>query len=168
MQREGEVPAGTGDGRNRECNGHVAGLPPACLLCFRRPARRRRHPRRCRPARPTPKWPTLPPRKWRYRAGKASGDADEAIAAADTLLQIPREILSRKDPRLFDAVVVCERYRLARPGGAPPTADPQLARACQPIDRRYAAETAAIRANLQARVAGDDLATVAQSAPARP
>jgi hypothetical protein len=103
-----------------------------------------------------------------YRAGNASGNGDEVSGAADTLAQIPREILSRRDPRLFDAVVVCERYRVAGLGAAPPTVDPQLARACQSTERRYSVESAAIRADLQARVAADDLATVAQSAPARP
>jgi hypothetical protein len=50
-----------------------------------------------------------------YRSGLASGDGDLVIKATDTFSLIAQEVLSRQDPRLFDAQVVCERYPVAGP-----------------------------------------------------
>src|SRR6516225_28888 len=50
-----------------------------------------------------------------YRSGLASGNGDLVIKATDTFSLVAQEVLSRQDPRLFEAQVVCERYRVAGP-----------------------------------------------------
>jgi hypothetical protein len=47
-----------------------------------------------------------------YRAGLASGNGDVVMHATNTFSLIASEILSRQDPKLFDAQVLCERYRV--------------------------------------------------------
>jgi hypothetical protein len=106
-----------------------------------------------------------------YRAAMDLGNGDVVAHAENTFWSISREILSRQDPRLVDAWEVCERYRVAAPRDqrdARSTFEPQFVRDCESIDRRYGAETSAIRRDLEARIAGADLATVAQAGTARP
>jgi hypothetical protein len=136
------------------------------------------------PERPLPPGPTaaelgdFATAEMHRRVGAATGNADELIAADDTLMLIPRELLSRQNPPLFAAKLVCERYRtpaaVPLPRGGPPVAParfslpPQVAFACREVDWRYQAETAAIRSNLAAKVEAADRATLALAAPARP
>jgi hypothetical protein len=101
-----------------------------------------------------------------YRAALASGNGDVVMHAANTFSFIAREILSRQDPRLFDAQVLCERYRVAGPGdrsGLQSTYEPQFVQYCRRIDGRYNQETIAIRRDLEARIAGTDRVTVAEA-----
>ena len=101
-----------------------------------------------------------------YRAALASGNDDVVMHATNTFSAIAREILSRQDPRLFDAQVLCERYRVPGPddrGGLRSTYEPQLLQDCRRIDGRYNQETAAIRRDLEARIASADRATVAEA-----
>jgi len=84
---------------------------------------------------------------------------------------ISQEILSRQDPRLVDAWEVCELYRVEGPHDqhdVRSTFEPQFVRDCVNIDRRYGAATSAIRRDLEARIATEDLATVAQAGTGRP
>jgi hypothetical protein len=106
-----------------------------------------------------------------YRAAKASGDGDVVAHAENTFWSISQEILSRQDPGLVDAWEVCERYRVAAPhnqGDVRSTFEPQFVRDCENIDRRYDAATSAIRRDLETRIAGADLTTVAQVGSGRP
>jgi hypothetical protein len=106
-----------------------------------------------------------------YRAAKASGDADVVAHAENTFWGISQEILSRQDPGLVAAWEVCERYRVPAPHNqrdVRSTFEPQFVRDCENIDRRYDAATSAIRRDLEARVAAEDLATVAQAGIGRP
>jgi hypothetical protein len=101
-----------------------------------------------------------------YRSAQASGNDDVVMQAANTFLRIPQEILSRQDPRLFDARVVCERYRVAGPRDprdVRSTFEPQFVQDCEHIDWRYNEATMAIRRDLEARITAADLATVAQA-----
>ena len=50
-----------------------------------------------------------------YRAGLASGNGAVVMHATNTFALIASEILSRQDPKLFDAQVLCERYLVAEP-----------------------------------------------------
>jgi hypothetical protein len=134
------------------------------------------------PERPLPPGPTaaelsdFATAEMHRRVGAATGNADEVIAADDTLMLIPRELLSRQNPPLFAAKLVCERYQTpaAVPRGGPPVASapfslaPQVAFACRDVDWRYQAEIAAIRSNLAAKVEAADRATLALAAPTRP
>jgi hypothetical protein len=98
-----------------------------------------------------------------YRYGLATGNGDAVAKANETFRQIPREIFSRQDPKLFEAEVVCER--VARPtatGGS--VSEPQ----CQNIEWRYNQATKAIRQDLEARIATADFATIAQAGAAHP
>ena len=84
---------------------------------------------------------------------------------------IADEILSRQDPRLFEARLVCERYRVAGPrdpSDARSTFAPQFVRDCQHIDSRYNQATSAIRRDQEARIMAADLASVAQAGKRRP
>src|SRR5438093_792038 len=54
-----------------------------------------------------------------YRAARASGNDDVLMQAVDTWSGISEEILSRQDPGLFEAHMVCERYRVAGPQNPP-------------------------------------------------
>ena len=106
-----------------------------------------------------------------YRAARASGNGDVATQAVDTWSSISEEILLRQDPGLFDARMVCERYRVAGPKDPPDersTFAPQFVRDCQHIDWRYNQATSAIRRNLEERIAAADLARVAQARAGRP
>ena len=107
----------------------------------------------------------------RYRAARASGNGDVATQAVDTWSSIAEEILSRQDPGLFEARMVCERYRVAGPRDPPDVRSsfaPQFVRDCQHIDWRYNQATSAIRRDLEARIAAADLATLAQAGAGRP
>jgi hypothetical protein len=106
-----------------------------------------------------------------YRAAKASGNGDVVTHAENTFWRISHEILSRQDPRLVDAWDVCERYRVAAPHNqrnVGSTFEPQFVRDCGDIDRRYDAATSVIRRDLEGRIAGADLTTVAQAGTGRP
>jgi hypothetical protein len=107
----------------------------------------------------------------RYRWAQASGNDDVVTQAVDTWSGIAQEILSRQDPGLFEAHLVCGRYRLAAPQNPPDmrsTFPPQFVRDCQHIDWRYNQATSAIRRDLEARIAAADLAIVAQARAGRP
>ena len=106
-----------------------------------------------------------------YRAAKASGNGDGVTHAENTFWGISQEILSRQDPRLVDAWEVCERYRMGPPHNqrdVRSTFEPQFVRDCVNIDRRYSAAASAIRRDLEARIAAEDLGTVAQAGTGRP
>ena len=93
------------------------------------------------------------------------------MRAVATWSSIAEEILSRQDPGLFKAHLVCERYRVAGPQNPPDmrsTIAPQFVRDCQHIDWRYNQATSAISRDLEARIAAADLATVAQAGTGRP
>lgn len=100
-----------------------------------------------------------------YRRGMVTGNDDMVAGASETFQQIPREIFSRQAPRLFEAEVACERYRVAEPdatGRSIPTAfEPQ----CHDIGWRYDGATNAIGQDLRARIAAADFATIAQAGP---
>jgi hypothetical protein len=107
----------------------------------------------------------------RDRAARASGNDDVVTQAVDTWSGISEEILSRQDPALFEARMVCERYRVAEPrdpGDVRSSFAPQFVRDCQHIDWRYNQATSAIRRDLEGRIAAADLATVAQAGTGRP
>jgi hypothetical protein len=106
-----------------------------------------------------------------YRSGLASGNGDVVAQATNTFSLIAREILSRQDPSLFDAWLVCERYRVSGPrdgGGLRSTYETQFVQDCQRVDGRYNQETTAIRRDLEARIAAADRATVAQAGVGHP
>jgi hypothetical protein len=106
-----------------------------------------------------------------YRSAQASGNDDLVMQAANTFLSISREILSRQDPRLFDARAICERYRVAGPHDPREMRsifEPQFVRDCEHIDWRYNEATIAIRWDLEARIAVADLATIAQARARHP
>src|SRR4029077_1491629 len=68
-----------------------------------------------------------------YRWARASGNDDVVMLAVDTWSGISEEILSRQDPGLFEARMVCERYRVAglqNPPDVPSTFAPQFVRDC--------------------------------------
>ena len=101
-----------------------------------------------------------------YRAGLASGNGDVVMHATNTFSLIASEILSRQDPKLFDAQVLCQRYRVAEPrdeGGLRSTFEPQFVQDCRRIDGRYNQERIAIRRDLEAKIAAADRATVAEA-----
>jgi hypothetical protein len=101
-----------------------------------------------------------------YRSGLASGNGDNAARATNTFSLVAQEILSRQDPSLFDAWVVCERYPadgLRDQQDRRSTYQPQLVQDCRRIDGRYNQETNAIRRDLDARVAAADRATIAEA-----
>lgn len=97
------------------------------------------------------------------RIGLATGNGDAVAEANETFRQIPREIFSRQDPRLFEAELVCERYAVGGPaadGRSTPTLfEPQ----CENIEWRYNEATIAIRQDLEARITASDVATIAQA-----
>jgi hypothetical protein len=103
-----------------------------------------------------------------YRFGLATGNDDAVAVADDTFRQIPREISSRQDPKLFEAQVVCERYRVAGPAATGRTVSTPIEQQCQNIEWRYNEATNAIRQDLEARIAAADLATIAQAGAAHP
>jgi hypothetical protein len=106
-----------------------------------------------------------------YRWAWASGNDDVVTQAVDTWSSISEEILLRQNPGLFEARMVCERYRVAGPQDPPDmrsTFAPQFVRDCQHIDWRYNQATSAIRRDLEEKIAAADLATVAQAGGGRP
>src|SRR5262249_45543987 len=80
-----------------------------------------------------------------YRFGLATGNGDVVATANETFRQIPREIFSRQDPRLFEAEVLCERYRVARPAATDHSGPTLIEPRCQNIEWRYNEATNAIR-----------------------
>jgi hypothetical protein len=101
-----------------------------------------------------------------YRAGLASGNGDVVTQATNTFSGIAGEILSRQDPSLFGARVVCERYRVAAPRdrrAMQTTYEPPLVQDCEQIGWRYDQAAIAIRRDLEARIAAADRATIAQA-----
>jgi hypothetical protein len=106
-----------------------------------------------------------------YRSALASGDGDAVMQATNTFLLISQEILSRQDPRLFDAQIVCQSYRVAGPHDQPGTRttyQPQFVQDCQSIDWRYNQATIDIRRDLEARIRAADRATIAQAVAGHP
>jgi hypothetical protein len=101
-----------------------------------------------------------------YGLGLATGNGDEVAEAQGTFRQIPREIFSRQDPRVFEAELVCEQHPAAGPAAdsMPTRFEPQ----CRNIEQRYDAATNAIRRDLEARIAAADLAIIAQAGAVRP
>ena len=107
----------------------------------------------------------------RYRSGLASGNGDIVAQATNTFSLIAQEILSRQDPSLFDAWVVCERYQVDGPRDQQDlrsTYQPPFVQDCRRIDSRYNQETIAVRRDLDARVAAADRATIAQAGAGHP
>jgi hypothetical protein len=105
------------------------------------------------------------------RRGQATGNDDDIVQALDTSRQISAAILARQDPSLFDAHSLCESYRTAvprDPGGPPSAFAPRIARPCDRIEWRYNYATAAIRGDLEARIAAADRATIAQAGSGHP
>ena len=69
-----------------------------------------------------------------YRHGLATGNDDAVAAAERTFRQIPREIFFRRYPKLFEAELVCERYRVAGPDATGRGMPPLLERQCRDIE----------------------------------
>ena len=103
-----------------------------------------------------------------HRFGLATGNGDVVAKANETFRQIAREIFSRQDPKLFEAEVVCERYRVARPAATSSSVSTFVKPQCQNIEWRYSEATNAIRHDLEARIAAGDFATIAQAGAAHP
>jgi hypothetical protein len=106
-----------------------------------------------------------------YRSALASGNGDVVTQATNTFSLIAQEILSRQDPRLFDAEMVCERYPEAGPHDGRDgrsTYEPQFVRDCERINSRYDQVTIAIRRDLEAKIAAADRATIAEAGPGHP
>jgi hypothetical protein len=105
-----------------------------------------------------------------YRSAQASGNDDAMMQAITSFSQISGEILSRQDPKLFEAEVVCERQsngQMLSPGQMGPIVMPQFARPCEDIARRYNEVSFSVRRDLQARIEAADRATIAQGLPDR-
>jgi hypothetical protein len=103
-----------------------------------------------------------------YRFGLATGNGDEVAKANETFWQIPREIFSRQDPKLFEAEVICERYRVARPAAADRSVSKPIEPQCQNIEWCYNEASNAIRRDLEARITVAHFTTVAQAGAAHP
>jgi hypothetical protein len=103
-----------------------------------------------------------------YRSGLAIGNGDVVAKANETFRQIPREIFSRQDPKLFEAEVLCERYRVARPAATDRSLPTLIEPRCQNIEWRYNEATNAIRRDLETRTAAADFAIIAQAGAAHP
>jgi len=106
--------------------------------------------------------------RMQYRSGLATGNGDVVAKANETFRQISREIFSRQDPKLFEAEVLCERYRVARPAATDRSVPTLIEPRCQNIEWRYNEATNAIRRDLEARIADADFATIAQAGAAHP
>src|SRR6516165_6713033 len=98
-----------------------------------------------------------------HRFGLATGNGDVVAKANETFRQVAREIFSRQDPKLFEAEVICERYRIAGPAATARGVPALTGRECQNIEWRYNEATNAIRRDLDARIATADTATIAQA-----
>jgi hypothetical protein len=103
-----------------------------------------------------------------YRFGLATGNDDTVAKANETFRQIAREIFSRQDPKLFEAEVICERYRVAGPAATARSVSTLSEPQCQNIEWRYTEATNAIRQDLATRIAAADSATIAQAGAAHP
>ncbi len=103
-----------------------------------------------------------------YRFGLAAGNGDAVEEANETFRQIPRESSSRQDPKLFEAEVVCERYRVAGPATTGRSVSTPIEQQCQNIELRYNQATNAIRRVLESGIAAADLSTIAQAGAAHP
>jgi hypothetical protein len=103
-----------------------------------------------------------------YRFGLATGNGDAVAKANETFRQIAREIFSRQDPKLFEAEVICERYRVAGPAATARSMSTLTEPQCQNIGWRYNEATNAIRRDLEARIATADTATIAQAGAVHP
>ena len=106
-----------------------------------------------------------------YRSALASGNGEVVMQATHTFSLIAQEILSRQDPRLFDADVVCRRYPVAGPTNQRVERmayEPQLVQDCRNIDWRYNKATIAIRQDLEAKIAAEDRAIIAQAGTWQP
>ena len=129
---------------------------------------------------PVPAVQTLPPgptpeemanyatAQMQYRSGLATGNGDVVAKANETFRQIPREIFSRHDPKLFEAEVLCERYSVARPPATDRSVPTLIEPRCQNIEWRYNEATNAIRRDLETRTAAADFAIIAQAGAAHP
>ena len=101
-----------------------------------------------------------------YRSALASGNGDSVMQATNTFSLIASEILFRQDPRLFDAQLVCEKYRVAGPRDRRDlrwSYEPQFVQDCQRINGRYNQETIIIRRDLESKIAAADRATIAEA-----
>ena len=103
-----------------------------------------------------------------HRFGLATGNGDVVAKANETFRQIAREIFSRQDPKLFEAEVICERYRVAGPTATAGSVSTRTEPQCQNIEWRYNEATNAIRQDLESRIATADPATIAQAGAAHP
>lgn len=103
-----------------------------------------------------------------YRLGMVTGNDDAVTRASETFRQIPREIFSRQAPPLFEAELVCERYRVAGPDATGRNIPAAFEAQCHYIGGRYNEATNAIRQDLRARIAASDFATIAQAGSVRP
>jgi hypothetical protein len=106
-----------------------------------------------------------------YRAGLASGNGDIVMRATNTFSFIAKEILSRQDPRLFDAQMLCEQYRVTPPQDrreTPMTYEPQFAQDCERTGLRYNEATILIRRDLEAKIVAADRAIIAQAEAGHP
>jgi len=103
-----------------------------------------------------------------YRFGLATGNGDAVAEANEMFRKIPREIFSRQDPKLFEAEVVCERHRVARPAATDRSVSTLTEPQCQNIEWRYNEATNAIRQDLETRIATADSATIAQAGAVHP
>jgi hypothetical protein len=107
----------------------------------------------------------------RYRSALISGNDDVVMQATYTFSAISGEILSRQDPRLFDAQVVCEGYRVAGSRDRPDKRmryELRFVQDCESIQWRYNQATMAIRRELEASIATADAAILAQAEVGRP
>jgi hypothetical protein len=102
------------------------------------------------------------------RFGLATGNGDAVAEANETFRQIPGEIFARQDPRLFEAEIVCERYRAPGAAATSRSTLTLLEPQCQSIEWRYNAATNAIRRDVEARIAAADFANIAQAGAAHP
>jgi len=98
-----------------------------------------------------------------YRFGLATDNGNAVAKANEMFQQIPREIFSRQDPKLFEAEVVCERHRVARPAATDRSVSTLTEPQCQNIEWRYNEATNAIRQDLEARITAADYATIRQA-----
>src|SRR5262249_5947910 len=101
-----------------------------------------------------------------YRSGLATGNGDVVAKANETFRQIPREIFSRRDPKLFEAEVLCERYSVARPPATDRSVPTLIEPRCQDTEGRYNEATNAIRRDLETPTAPAHFAINAQTGAA--
>jgi len=93
------------------------------------------------------------------------------MQATNTFLLISGEILSRRDPTLFDAQIACQSYRVGGPHNQPGTRaayEPQFSQDCRSIDWRYNQATIDIRRDLEARLRAADSAIIVQAIVGHP